>query len=46
MRELLNNKYMVIDKNSWLEEKGGKKFTITLKKEEWFFTVITRELDK
>lgn len=42
-RKMLNEKYNAIDENKWIEEKNGDKFNITIKKEEWYFTIITRK---
>ena len=40
---MLNEKYKKVNENMWIEEKSGEKDTIiTLKKEQWFFTLITR----
>jgi len=39
---MLNEKYQNVNENMWIEEKNGEKYTITLKKEQWFFSLITR----
>ncbi|MBN2612260.1 MAG: hypothetical protein JXB00_11935 [Bacteroidales bacterium] len=39
---MLDKKYTAEGKNIWAYDENGKKYTITLKKEEWFFTVTFR----
>ena len=41
--KMLNEKYQKVNENMWIEEKNSEKFTITLKKEQWFFSIITRK---
>jgi len=40
--KMLNENYKPVNENIWNEEKNGEKYTITLKKEQWFFTIITK----
>jgi len=40
---MLNENYKPVNENMWIEEKSGEKFTIILKKEQWFFSLITRK---
>ncbi|MCK4630526.1 MAG: hypothetical protein KAT40_03730 [Bacteroidales bacterium] len=40
--EMLNEKYQLVNENKWIEEKNGDKFNITLKRENWYFTLVTR----
>ena len=39
---MLNEKYKKVNENMWIEEKNDEKYTITLKKEQWYFTLVTR----
>ncbi len=39
---MLNEKYQMVNENMWIEEKNGDKFNISLKREKWYFTLITR----
>jgi len=41
---MLNENYKPVNENMWIEEKNGEKYTITLKKEQWFFSLVTRKL--
>ncbi|MFO7656597.1 MAG: hypothetical protein R6W78_05985 [Bacteroidales bacterium] len=38
----LDQKYTTAGKNAWAYAENGKKYMITLKEEEWFFTVTFR----
>lgn len=40
--KMLNKKYQLVNKNSWIEEKDSNKFNISLKREKWYFTLVTR----
>lgn len=40
--KMLNKKYQKVNENMWIEEKNGDKFNISLKREQWYFTIITR----
>lgn len=40
--KMLNKKYQLVNKNSWIEEKDSNKFNISLKREKWYFTLIMR----
>ena len=40
--KMLNEMYQKINENVWIEKKNNEKYTITLKKEQWYFTLITR----
>jgi len=40
--KMLNKKYQIVNENKWIEKKNNEKYTITLKKEQWYFTLITR----
>ena len=40
--EMLNEKYQMVNENKWIEEKNGDKFNISLERENWYFTLITR----
>ena len=42
--KMLNEKYQKINENVWIEKKNKKKYTITLKKEQWYFTLVTRRM--
>lgn len=39
---MLNEKYQMVNENKWIEKKNNEKYTITLKKEQWYFTLVTR----
>jgi hypothetical protein len=39
---MLNKKYQMVNENKWIEEKNGDKFNISLKRENWYFTLVTR----
>ena len=39
---MLNEKYQIVNENKWIEEKNGNKFNISLKREKWYFTLVTR----
>jgi len=39
---MLNEKFQNVNENMWIEKKNNEKYTITLKKEQWYFTLITR----
>ena len=41
VRKDLNSKYKSKGKDTWLFTANGEDFVITLKKEEWYFTVFT-----
>ncbi len=41
----LNNNYTPTEKDVWLEEINGDKFTKFIKKEEWYFTVVTKKVE-
>ena len=40
--KMLNENFKPVNENMWIEKKNGEKYTITLKKEQWFFSLITR----
>lgn len=40
--KMLNEKHQLVNKNNWIEEKNGNKFNISLKREKWYFTLVTR----
>ncbi len=40
--KMLNEKYQKVNENKWMDEKNGEKYTITLIREQWYFTLITR----
>jgi hypothetical protein len=40
--KMLNKKYQLVNANSWIEENESNKFNISLKREEWYFTLVTR----
>ncbi|MCD6565642.1 MAG: hypothetical protein J7K53_06830 [Bacteroidales bacterium] len=40
--KMLNENYKPVNENIWNEEKNNEKYTVTLKKEQWYFTIITR----
>ncbi len=39
---MLNEKYQMVNENKWIEKMNNEKYTITLKKEQWYFTLVTR----
>jgi len=41
----LNNNYTSTGKDAWLEENNGGKYTKYIKKEEWYFTVVTKKVE-
>ena len=41
--KMLSERYQKVNENMWIEEKNSEKYTITLKKEQWFFSIITRK---
>ena len=41
--KMLSEEHQKVNENMWIEEKSGEKFTIILKKEQWFFSLITRK---
>ncbi|MFC2138224.1 hypothetical protein ACFLTE_08625 [Bacteroidota bacterium] len=41
----LNNNYASSGEDAWLEEINGDKFTKYIKKEEWYFTVVTKKVE-
>lgn len=40
--KMLNEKYQKINENVWIEKTNKKEYTITLKKEQWYFSLVTR----
>lgn len=44
--KMLNEKHKLVNKNSWIEEKNGNKFNISIKREKWYFTLVTRKVKK
>ena len=40
--KMLNEKYQMVNENTWIEKKNNEKYTITLKKEQWYFTLVAR----
>ena len=40
--KMLNENYKPVNENIWNEEKNNEKYTVTLRKEQWYFTIITR----
>ena len=40
--KMLNEKYQKVNENMWMDEKNGEIYTITLIKEQWYFTLVTR----
>lgn len=43
MNGILNRKYRKNGENSWIYSQNGKRYTVTLEEEEWYFTVNIRE---
>ena len=41
--KMLNEKYQMVNENTWIEEKNSDKFNIILKREKWYFTIVTRK---
>ncbi len=42
-KNVLNKKYEEVEEGKWEYEKGGEDYTVTMKKGEWFFTLITKK---
>ncbi len=41
----LNNSYKKVGDLSWKYQENKKNFSVTLKKEEWFFSILTKPID-
>jgi hypothetical protein len=41
----MDEKYTKSEEGIWHFTEEGKRFKVTLKKEEWFFSVLTKEID-
>lgn len=46
IQEELDGKYTRSEEGLWYYTEGGRKFQVTLTKEDWFFSVLTKEVNK